>query len=103
MICRLIAPGVTGIAGGYDNRLVVSGARHDIREHSNIYVQECRVYAGYQSITCMLRTGITYKYVRIHIFIHGTRCVVLAVVVEKMVKKSRKQGTKKKHENPQES
>ena len=40
----------------------VPGTRDYIREHSSIYVQECRVYTGYQSITCLLRTGTTYKY-----------------------------------------
>ena len=46
VICALITTGVTGITAWYDNRLVVPGTRHDIREHSSIYVREYSVYTG---------------------------------------------------------
>ena len=62
MIYPLIAPGVTGISGWYDNRLEVPGTRDYILEHSSIYIREYRVSTGYQSATCLLRTGITYEY-----------------------------------------
>ena len=85
MIFSLIAPGVTGITGWYDNKLVVPGVRHSIREHSSTYVWEYRVSTGYQSITCLLRTGITHKYAFIFSYLaQGASAVV--VVVEKMIK-----------------
>ena len=61
MICPLIAPGVTGIAGWYHKSLVVLGARHYIREHSRIYVRENR-YLHLPEHPCLLRIGITYRY-----------------------------------------
>ena len=42
---------------------------------TTIYVREYRVSTGYQSTTCLLRTGITYQVcMNIHFFIPGTRC-----------------------------
>ena len=78
VICPLIAPGVTGITGWYDNRLVVPGARHYIREHSSIYARECKVYIGVRaSHVCY----VLVLHMNIHIFIPGTRCAFVVVVV----------------------
>ena len=79
----------------------VPGARHYIREHSSMYVREYRVSTGYQSITCLLRNDITYKYAFIFSYL-APGAFVAVVVVEKVRKKSRKQGTKKKENRPQE-
>ena len=64
VICALIAPRVTGITAWHDNRLVVPGTRYQAlytRAQQHIYARILDMYM-YQSITCLLRTGITYEY-----------------------------------------
>ena len=51
----LFAPGITGTTGSYENKLVVPEVQP--YKFENI---RSRVSAGYQSTTCLLRTGITY-------------------------------------------
>ena len=65
-------------------RYQVPGRRY-IREHSSVYVPEYRVYTGYKSITCLLRTGITDKYAFMLSYLAPSAFVV--VVMEKMILK----------------
>ena len=56
----------------------VPGARHYIREHSSIYARECKVYIGVRaSHVCY----VLVLHMNIHIFIPGTRCAFVVVVV----------------------